>query len=214
MTCRICGNSTFSLDPSKTSCDHCPSGAVCYGADAFIPPEHSWHSGPNSTTIVLCPNADACEGNRTVLLACKQVRLDSLALQSAYTGVCLQVTIIIVTVKIVTIIIVTIIIAGMAQKVFLMENAGVAQSIAILYLPRLHMTVSTARSCYKLPSFCRLKPNLALLRNTRGLGRNTRGARLYKEIIQRHDTASCPSLKFHGTGDVFILFLCLPVLCP
>ena len=78
MTCTVCGNSTFSLDPLRTSCDPCPSGAVCYGADAFIPPEHSWHSGPNSTTILTCPNADACEGNRTTLLACKQVKRHSL----------------------------------------------------------------------------------------------------------------------------------------
>ena len=83
-TCRLCGNSTFSLDPSKPSCDPCPSGATCYGADAFIPPRHYWHSSPNSTTIVACPNADSCEGKRSVLLTCKQVSAHSLAWQLAF----------------------------------------------------------------------------------------------------------------------------------
>ena len=83
-TCRVCGNSTFSMNPLKQSCDPCPSGADCHGADVFIPPKHSWHSSPNSTTIVSCPNADACEGNRTTLLRCKKVSpLDSSPLQLA-----------------------------------------------------------------------------------------------------------------------------------
>lgn len=81
-TCRLCGNSTFSLDPFKESCDRCPSEAVCYGSDAFIPLKHSWHSSPNSTTIVSCPNADACEGNRSLLLTCKQVRPCPVALRT------------------------------------------------------------------------------------------------------------------------------------
>ena len=71
--CRVCGNSTFSLNPLNNSCDPCPSGAVCFGSDAFIPPEKKYHTHPRSTTVVSCPKANACEGNRTNLLACKQV---------------------------------------------------------------------------------------------------------------------------------------------
>ena len=74
--CQLCGNSTFSLNPVNESCDPCPSGAQCFGSDAFIPPEQHWHSSPNSTTIVSCPNPGACGGNRTHLLDCKKVSPD------------------------------------------------------------------------------------------------------------------------------------------
>ncbi|DBA69633.1 TPA: hypothetical protein ACH3X2_012695 [Trebouxia sp. C0005] len=69
--CTVCGNSTFSLDPSSTVCDACPSGAQCNGSDAFIPPAQYYHSSPNSTIILSCPNPGACGGDRTTLLDCK-----------------------------------------------------------------------------------------------------------------------------------------------
>lgn len=72
-TCRACGAATFSLNPQNTSCDPCPSEAMCSGSDAFIPPLNHWHSSPNSTTVLSCPNTAGCAGNRTQLLACKQV---------------------------------------------------------------------------------------------------------------------------------------------
>ena len=71
--CTTCLPSTFSLDPEHYHCDACPANANCSGGAAFIPPEGSWHSGPNSTNIVECPHAAACQGNRSALLACKQV---------------------------------------------------------------------------------------------------------------------------------------------
>lgn len=77
--CTLCGISTFPLDPLNQSCDPCPPGASCFGGDAFIPLEHSWHSSPMSTTIVGCPNADGCKGDRNGLLVCKQVSPQSLA---------------------------------------------------------------------------------------------------------------------------------------
>ena len=83
-TCKVCGNSTFSLNPANTSCDPCPSGAQCFGSDAFIPPAQHWHSSPNSTNIVSCPNPGACAGNRTQLLACKQVSGDFITMHSAF----------------------------------------------------------------------------------------------------------------------------------
>ena len=82
-TCKVCGNSTFSLDPANTYCDPCPSGAQCFGGDAFIPPAQHWHSSPNSTNIVSCPNPGACEGNRSHLLSCKQVSADYITTHSA-----------------------------------------------------------------------------------------------------------------------------------
>ncbi len=82
-SCTVCGTSTFSLDPNKTSCDACPSGAQCNGSDAFIPPLQHYHSSPNSTIIVSCPNPGACGGNRTSLLACKLVSADYMTTQSA-----------------------------------------------------------------------------------------------------------------------------------
>lgn len=74
--CTVCGNSTFSLDPSSTVCDACPSGAQCNGSDAFIPPAQYYHSSPNSTIILSCPNPGACGGDRTTLLDCKLVSAD------------------------------------------------------------------------------------------------------------------------------------------
>ncbi len=71
--CTVCGNSTFSLDPTSTVCDACPSGAQCNGSAAFIPPAEYYHSSPNSTHIVSCPNPGACGGDRTALLDCKLV---------------------------------------------------------------------------------------------------------------------------------------------
>ncbi|KAL0038989.1 hypothetical protein WJX77_004333 [Trebouxia sp. C0004] len=70
-TCTVCGNSTFSLDPSGKMCDACPSGAQCNGSAAFIPPLQHYHSNPYSTIIVSCPNPGACGGDRTNLLKCK-----------------------------------------------------------------------------------------------------------------------------------------------
>ncbi|KAL0046985.1 hypothetical protein WJX82_003591 [Trebouxia sp. C0006] len=69
--CTVCGNSTFSLDPSSTVCNACPSGAQCNGSAAYIPPAQYYHSSPNSTHIVSCPNPGACGGDRTALLDCK-----------------------------------------------------------------------------------------------------------------------------------------------
>ncbi len=83
-SCTVCGNFTFSLDPSKTFCDECPSPAQCFGDDVFIPPEQHWHSSPNSTTILSCPNPGACGGNRTHLLDCKLVSADYMTMQSAF----------------------------------------------------------------------------------------------------------------------------------
>ena len=71
--CTVCGNSTFSLDPSSTVCNACPSGAQCNGSAAYIPPAQYYHSSPNSTHIVSCPNPGACGGDRTALLDCKLV---------------------------------------------------------------------------------------------------------------------------------------------
>ena len=81
--CTVCGNSTFSLDPSSTVCDACPSGAQCNGSDAFIPPAQYYHSSPNSTHIVSCPNPGACGGDRTTLLDCKLVSAEYRTKQSA-----------------------------------------------------------------------------------------------------------------------------------
>ena len=81
--CTVCGNSTFSLDPSSTVCDACPSGAQCNGSDAFIPPAQYYHSSPNSTHIVSCPNPGACGGDRTTLLDCKLVSADYSTTQPA-----------------------------------------------------------------------------------------------------------------------------------
>ncbi|DBA86046.1 TPA: hypothetical protein ACH3X1_005573 [Trebouxia sp. C0004] len=70
--CSTCPAATFSLNPLNGSCDACPAGATCFGGSHFIPPSQSWHSGPYSTNIVQCPNAKACQGNRTMLLNCKE----------------------------------------------------------------------------------------------------------------------------------------------
>ena len=82
-TCTVCANLLFSLDPTNTTCDGCPSGAQCFGSDAFIPPVQSYHSSPNSTTIVSCPNPGACGGDRNILRACKQVSADCMTMQPA-----------------------------------------------------------------------------------------------------------------------------------
>lgn len=71
--CSTCPAATFSLNPLNASCDACPAGATCFGGSNFIPPSQSWHSHPYSTNIVQCPNAKACQGNRTLLLSCKEV---------------------------------------------------------------------------------------------------------------------------------------------
>ena len=84
-TCRVCGAATFSLNPQNTSCDTCPSGILCYGSAIFIPPLHYWHSSPNSTTILSCPNTAGCGGNRTQLLACKQVSPEYSAMRLAFS---------------------------------------------------------------------------------------------------------------------------------
>ncbi len=83
-TCTACPNSTFSLDPTSTVCDACPSGAQCNGSAAFIPPAQYYHSGPNSTHIVSCPNPGACGGDRTALLNCKLVSADYRTKQPAF----------------------------------------------------------------------------------------------------------------------------------
>jgi len=82
--CTVCGNSTFSLDPSSIVCDACPSGAQCNGSAAFIPPMEYYHSSPNSTHIVSCPNPGACGGDRTALLDCKLVSADYRTKQPAF----------------------------------------------------------------------------------------------------------------------------------
>ena len=71
--CSTCPAATFSLNPLNGSCDACPAGATCFGGSHFIPPSQSWHSHPYSTNIVQCPNAKACQGDRTTLLNCKEV---------------------------------------------------------------------------------------------------------------------------------------------
>ena len=71
--CTVCPNSTFSLKSTSMTCDACPSGAQCNGSAAFIPPVQYYHSSPNSTVIVSCPNSYACGGLRTDLLNCKLV---------------------------------------------------------------------------------------------------------------------------------------------
>ena len=72
--CSTCPAATFSLNPLNGSCDACPAGATCFGGSSFIPPSQSWHSHPYSTNIVQCPNAKACQGDRTTLLKCKEVQ--------------------------------------------------------------------------------------------------------------------------------------------
>ena len=82
--CSACQNSTFSLDPANTSCDACPSGAQCYGSDVFIPLLQHYHSSPNSTNIVSCPNPGACGGSRFDLRDCKRVSADYMTTQSVF----------------------------------------------------------------------------------------------------------------------------------
>jgi len=49
----------------------------------FIPPAQYYHSSPNSTHIVSCPNPGACEGDRTALLDCKLVSAEYRTTQPA-----------------------------------------------------------------------------------------------------------------------------------
>ena len=70
--CITCPPATFSFDPTHTSCDPCPDLGVCgSGGAALVPLAHYWHSAPDSDYIVSCPNGNACQGNRTALMACK-----------------------------------------------------------------------------------------------------------------------------------------------
>ena len=71
-TCVTCPSATFSFDPNHSLCDPCPDkGSCAAGGAALVPLAQYWHSAPDSDYIISCPNGNACQGNRTVLVACK-----------------------------------------------------------------------------------------------------------------------------------------------
>ena len=71
-TCVTCPPSTFSFNPSNSSCDPCPDqGSCAAGGAGLVPLAQYWHSASDSAYIVPCPNGNACQGNRTALMACK-----------------------------------------------------------------------------------------------------------------------------------------------
>ena len=71
-TCVTCPPATFSFNPDNFSCDPCPDlGSCAAGGAGLVPLAQYWHSAPDSDYIVTCPNGNACQGNRTTLMACK-----------------------------------------------------------------------------------------------------------------------------------------------
>jgi predicted outer membrane repeat protein len=64
--CQKCIPSTYSFDPSRSSCEICPINANCTGGDSLLPLSGYWHSGRYSTQIHRCPHVvDVCEYNGT-----------------------------------------------------------------------------------------------------------------------------------------------------
>jgi hypothetical protein len=58
--CAPCGRGLYSFNPTNTSCDVCPEGAVCTGSAEISPLPGHWHSSPWSTQVHACPNPAAC----------------------------------------------------------------------------------------------------------------------------------------------------------
>ena len=71
-TCMACPATTYSFTPSAAQCiAPCPANSNCSGGATLVPSLGYWHSAPNSTYMAACPNSDACQGDRSVLLACQ-----------------------------------------------------------------------------------------------------------------------------------------------
>jgi len=69
--CQACPTAQYSFNPSDTTCSLCPDKATCHGGATLVPTEGYWHSAADSNYIVLCPNSEACQGNRSKLLDCQ-----------------------------------------------------------------------------------------------------------------------------------------------
>ena len=71
-TCMTCPATTYSYTPTASTClSPCPANANCSGGATLVPTTGYWHSAPNSTYMVACPNANACQGDRDALLTCQ-----------------------------------------------------------------------------------------------------------------------------------------------
>ena len=69
--CIACAAPQYSLNPVKKTCDlPCPANARCLGGALLIPQSGYWVSASNSDSIVTCPNAAACHGDRNSLVDC------------------------------------------------------------------------------------------------------------------------------------------------
>ena len=78
--CLACAAPQYSLNPNNSICDvPCPAHAKCWGGALLIPDPGYWVSAYNSDSVVTCPNAAACQGNRDSLLDCLNTSLTALS---------------------------------------------------------------------------------------------------------------------------------------
>ena len=85
--CLACAAPQYSFNTNSSTCDvPCPAHAKCWGGALLIPDPGYWVSAHNSDSLVACPNAAACQGNRNSLLNCLNASLTALS-SSNYTQV-------------------------------------------------------------------------------------------------------------------------------